>query len=74
MSFTTVQGLYILLLVHCCNGTNRVGSMYQLAALEMIRRMNIERTFARLNPSIPEEADRRRALSKLHWGVFLFEW
>jgi hypothetical protein len=73
MCLTTVQGLYMLLIVSCCDGTNRAGGMYQFAALQMLRRMKPGALFARLNIGIPEEADRRRALSKLCWGLFLFE-
>jgi len=72
-TITTVQGLYMLFVLSCCDGTNRSGNMYHLAAIELLRRMNPDRMFAKSSLSIPEEAQLRRALSRLCWGIFIFE-
>ncbi len=69
---TTVQGLYMLLVISCCDGTNRVGRMYHYAAVEMLHKINPG--FAKLNLAIPEQAEQRRALAKLYWGTFIYEW
>ncbi len=71
---TTVQGLYLLLAMSCCDGTNRSGSMYRFMGAEMLRRMRLDRRFAKLDGQTQEEADQRRALARTVWGVFLFEW
>lgn len=72
-TITTVQGLYMLLTLSCCDGTSRTGTMYRFAAMETLRRLRPERVFATLDPAVPEDADRRRALSKLCWGLFIYE-
>ncbi|KAK5654284.1 hypothetical protein OQA88_7461 [Cercophora sp. LCS_1] len=72
-TITTVQGLYMLLALSCCDGTNRTGAIYRFAAMETLRRLNPERAFLKLNPGFVEEASQRRALSKLCWGLFIFE-
>lgn len=71
---TTVQGLYMLFIVTCHDSTNRAGTMYRLAALEMLSRLKPDKAFARWSPHIPDEADKRRAFSKTCWGIFNFEW
>ncbi|KAK3939608.1 nitrogen assimilation transcription factor nirA, partial [Diplogelasinospora grovesii] len=72
-SLPTVQGLYLLFLVSCCEGTNRAGSMYRFASCEMLYRMRPEKLFAQLRQHIAAEAERKRALSKTSWGLFNFE-
>ncbi|KAK4182529.1 nitrogen assimilation transcription factor nirA, partial [Podospora australis] len=73
VSITTVQALYLLFLVSCCDGTNRAGSLFRFASLNMLQRLNPERVVARLNDDIPHEAEKKRALSRLLWGMFLVE-
>lgn len=72
-SITTVQGLYILFLVSCFDGTNRAGAMYRLAALDMLSKMRPEKMLAKLSDQTPD-TETHRALAKLNWGVFNFEW
>jgi hypothetical protein len=64
----------MLFLVSCCDGTNRAGSMYRFAACEMLYSLKPERLFLRLNDEDPEEAAKKRALSRTFWGMFIFEW
>ncbi|KXX74307.1 Nitrogen assimilation transcription factor nirA [Madurella mycetomatis] len=73
MTLTTVQGLYMLYMVTCHDGTNRAGTMYRLAALDMLGRLKPDKAFARWSHQMPEEADKRRAFSKTCWGIFNFE-
>lgn len=73
-SLTTAQGLYLLFLVSCHDGTNRAGSMYRLGSLEMLSKLRPDTMFAKLSDQIPAEADKRRAISKACWGIFNFEW
>jgi hypothetical protein len=73
MCLTTVQGVYMLAVYCCCEGNSRAGGMYQFAALQMLRKMKPGVLHAMLNVDIPKEAERRRTLSKLCWGIFIFE-
>ncbi|KAK4235023.1 hypothetical protein C8A03DRAFT_18175, partial [Achaetomium macrosporum] len=70
---TTIQGLWMMYSVSCHDGTNRAGSMYRLAALDMLSRMNLEKRFAEMSGRMPGEAESRRSLAKLHWGMFNIE-
>jgi hypothetical protein len=47
--------------------------MYRLAALDMLSRLNPEKLFAEMSDQIPGEAEMRRALARLHWGMFNIE-
>jgi len=47
--------------------------MYHLVAIKLLRRMNPNRIFAKSRLVIPEEAQLRRALSRLYRGIFIFE-
>ncbi|KAK0736760.1 hypothetical protein B0T21DRAFT_288626 [Apiosordaria backusii] len=72
-SIPTVQGLYLLFLISCCDGTNIAGSMYRFAAFNMLQRLNPDKVVPKLKEDIAEEAEKKAALSKLHWGIFLVE-
>ncbi|KAK4198277.1 hypothetical protein QBC40DRAFT_179057, partial [Triangularia verruculosa] len=72
-SICAVQGLYLLFLISCCDGTNMAGSMYRFAAFNMLQRLNPDKAVPRLREAIIEEAERKTALSRLHWGIFLVE-
>ena len=74
VSYTSVQGLFILFVLSCCDGTNRAGSIYRMAAFDMLAKLKLEKTFARLRDSVPEEAEHKRAISKLLWGLYVLEW
>ncbi|KAK3994470.1 hypothetical protein QBC44DRAFT_286285 [Cladorrhinum sp. PSN332] len=73
VSFTTIQGLLILYILSCCDGTNRAGSVYRMAAFDMLRKLKPERLFRRLRDNVPDESEQKHALSKLCWGVYLLE-
>ncbi|KAK4160469.1 hypothetical protein QBC43DRAFT_219765 [Cladorrhinum sp. PSN259] len=73
VSVTTIQGLLILYILSCCDGTNRAGSVYRMAAYEMLRKLKPERLYSRLRDNVPAEAERKHSLSKLCWGVYLLE-
>ncbi|KAK4459540.1 nitrogen assimilation transcription factor nirA, partial [Cladorrhinum samala] len=73
VSYTSVQGLFILFVLSCCDGTNRAGSIYRMAAFDMLAKLKLEKTFARLRDSVPEEAEHKRAISKLLWGLYVLE-
>jgi hypothetical protein len=69
---TTVQGVYMLSVYCCCEGNSRAGSMYQFAALKMLRGMKPYTLHRTPNMSI-QEAERQRAFSRVCWGIFVFE-
>lgn len=74
LSLTTVQGLYIMFLVSCLNGTNRAGAMYRLAALDLLSKLQADNPPAIFRSEGPGHADQRRALSEASWGLFRVEW
>ncbi len=74
LSLTTVQGLYILFMVSCLDGTNRAGAMYRLAALDFLSKLQADNSLARPGSEAPGHADQRQALSKACWGIFKVEW
>ncbi|GAB1316992.1 hypothetical protein MFIFM68171_07202 [Madurella fahalii] len=73
LSLTTVQGLYLVFIVSCHEGTNKAGSMYRLAAADMLRNLTLDKAYAQWSHPTPDEADKRSALSKTCWGVFNVE-
>jgi hypothetical protein len=72
-SIPTLQALCLMYLTSALLGRDRAGIMYRFAAYEMLKRLNLERKFARLDPSDLEVAEMRMILSKLLWGLFCFE-
>ncbi len=74
LSLTTVQGLYIVFLVSCLDGTNRAGAMYRLAALDLLSKLQADTPPAKSGSEGPRGADQRRALSEACWGIFKVEW
>lgn len=73
VSILTVQGLYMLFAASCCNGTNRSGEVYRNLALGVLRRLKPARLFQRLSSAVPEQAEKQRALSRMWWGLYVFE-
>jgi hypothetical protein len=72
-SIPTIQGLYSLFIVSCCSGTDRAGSMYRYATFEMVKRMKLEKKYAKLSDKIPSEAREKLVIAKTLWGLFCFE-
>lgn len=70
---TTIQGVYLLSVYCCCEGNSRAGSMYRFATLQMLRGMKSGTLYRTPGIGIPAELKRRRALSRLCWGIFIFE-
>ncbi|KAK4222661.1 nitrogen assimilation transcription factor nirA, partial [Podospora fimiseda] len=73
VSLTTIQGLLILFILSCCDGTNRAGAVYRMAAFDMLQKLKPERLVRRLRDDVRDQAEQKRALSTLCWGVYLLE-
>jgi len=71
---TTVQGLYTLLIYTYSDGTNQTGAMYGFAACEMLKRMRLGSMIAKLDPRVRQEAEQQQALTRMAWGIYVFEW
>lgn len=72
-SLPTVQALALLFTVSAYIGKDREGMVYRYTALEMLKRLGLERRLARLKDDDPTEAREKRAISKAIWGLFCFE-
>jgi hypothetical protein len=72
-SLPTVQALALLFLGSAYLGRDRAGQMYRYAAFEMLKRLQLDKKFARLNPDDPLESQDQRLISKALWGLFCFE-
>ncbi|KAK3291013.1 uncharacterized protein B0H64DRAFT_446811 [Chaetomium fimeti] len=70
----TVQGLYLFFLLTCHITTNRAGSMYRLAALEQLGKLEVEKVLTKPASNNQVDTDRRRAMYRTYWGIFNFEW
>ncbi|KAF5007709.1 hypothetical protein FDECE_5957 [Fusarium decemcellulare] len=69
----TLHALCLMYLTSALLGRDRAGVMYRYAAYEMLKRLNLERKFAKLDPGDPGAAEMRVILSKTLWGLFSFE-
>ncbi|KAI5459475.1 hypothetical protein BGZ63DRAFT_466108 [Mariannaea sp. PMI_226] len=72
-SIPTLNALCLMYLTSALLGRDRAGVMYRYAAYEMLKRLNLEKRFTKLDPSDPEVAEMRLILSKTLWGLFCFE-
>lgn len=73
-SVTTVQALYLFFMLTCHFNTNRSGSVYRLGALDILSKLDVEKAFASPPGRSYVDAEKRRALFKMYWGIFNFEW
>jgi hypothetical protein len=73
VALPTAQGLYVMFLVCFQTGTSRAGTMYRLAALDLLAKLQLEKLL-KPEEGKPGEADYRRALSKASWSLFNVEW
>ncbi|KAI0394449.1 putative C6 transcription factor [Xylariaceae sp. FL0594] len=69
----TIQGLRILFAVSSLKGEDNSGSMYRFASYGVLERSRMQETFASLSDMNQEDAMRKRAISKLVWGLFCLE-
>ncbi|OAA51725.1 Zn(2)-C6 fungal-type DNA-binding domain protein [Metarhizium rileyi] len=72
VSIPTVQGLTLLFSIACYRGTDKLGGLYRLAAYDMFKQLNVNAMYAKIRDD-PLAARGRRILSRLAWGLFLFE-
>ncbi|KAK4243215.1 hypothetical protein C7999DRAFT_18410 [Corynascus novoguineensis] len=72
-SLTTVQALYLFFMLTCHFNTNRSGSVYRLGALDILSKLDVEKAFASPSGRAYVDAEKRRALFKMYWGIFNFE-
>lgn len=49
-------------------GQDRAGLMFRYAAADMVKRLNLERRFAKLKDDIVQEAREKRVISRALWG------
>lgn len=69
----TLHALCLMYLTSALLGRDRAGVMYRYAAYEMLKRLDLERKFRRLDSGDPDAAETRLVLSKTLWGLFCFE-
>ncbi|EFY91265.1 C6 transcription factor, putative [Metarhizium acridum CQMa 102] len=72
VSIPTVQGLTLLFSIACYRGTDKLGGLYRISAYDMFHQLNVDAMYARVKDD-PLAARERRVLSRLAWGLFLFE-
>ena len=71
---TTIQGLYFLFLLICHIATTRAGSMYRLAALDILEKLQVDKVLSKRRGNANGNANKRRAIFRTYWGIFNFEW
>ncbi|KHN99136.1 Zn(2)-C6 fungal-type DNA-binding domain protein [Metarhizium album ARSEF 1941] len=71
-SIPTVQGLTLLFSIACFRGTDKLGGLYRLSAYDMFHQLDVDAMYAKIAHD-PLAARDRRVLSRLAWGLFLFE-
>ena len=69
----TLNALCLMYLTSALLGKDRVGLMYRYMAYGMLKRLDLEQKFARLNDDDPKEIRMKEILSKTLWGIFCFE-
>jgi hypothetical protein len=72
-SLPTVQGLALLFTTSAFTGMDRAGSVYRYSAYQMLKRLRLEKRFAKLNDDDLSELRQKRAISKALWGLFCFD-
>ena len=72
-SLPTVQALYLMFATACFQGKDRAGNMYRYMAVEMLKRLRLERRFLQLRDNDIAEVIHRRVISTALWGLFAFE-
>jgi len=72
-SLPTVQGLALIFTVSAYQGVDRAGSIYRYTAYDMLRRMQLEKRFAKLKDNVPSQLRDKIAISRALWGLFCFE-
>lgn len=70
----TVQALYLFFLLTCHLTTDRAGSMYRLAALELLGKLEVEKVLTKPGGKSRVDDEKRRAMYRTYWGIFNFEW
>ncbi|KAH6844696.1 hypothetical protein B0I37DRAFT_433210 [Chaetomium sp. MPI-CAGE-AT-0009] len=70
---TTVQALYLFFLLTCHITTNRAGSMYRMAALELLGKLEVEKVLTKPASNNRVDIDKRRAMYRTYWSIFNFE-
>ncbi|GAW13360.1 hypothetical protein ANO14919_027440 [Xylariales sp. No.14919] len=69
----TIQGLWIMFAVSYLKGEDRNGSLYRFASYGMLKRSRIDQVFLSLADADPDDASKKRAISKTSWGLFCLE-
>ncbi|KAI3331035.1 putative C6 transcription factor [Ustulina deusta] len=69
----TVQGLWIMFSISYLKGEDKKGSLYRFASYGMLKRSRMDRLFRSLSDTNPEDASKKRAISKTIWGLFCLE-
>ncbi|KAI0104632.1 putative C6 transcription factor [Nemania sp. FL0031] len=69
----TIQGLWIMFAISYMKGEDRNGSLYRFASYGMLKRSKISEVFSSLTETGPEDASKKRAVSKTIWGLFCLE-
>ncbi|KAH6647133.1 putative C6 transcription factor [Truncatella angustata] len=71
-SLPTVQGLALMFTLSAYRGTDRAGMMYRYAAYEMLKRLDLEKTFMQIWTD-PSKNRQKQIIAKALWGIFCFE-
>ncbi|KAI1120967.1 putative C6 transcription factor [Nemania abortiva] len=69
----TIQGLWIMFAISYMKGEDRNGSLYRFASYGMLKRSRLNQVFSSLTDGKPEDAAKKRAISKTIWGLFCLE-
>jgi len=72
-SIPTMQALLIMFIYLALIGRDRAGNLLRFMAFDLAKRMNLENKFLGLDSRVPAEAKRRRVISKVLWGMHVFD-
>ncbi|KAF2757881.1 hypothetical protein EJ05DRAFT_538168 [Pseudovirgaria hyperparasitica] len=68
-SLPTIHGLYCLFQHASISGEDRAGTLYRLAAIDMISRLNLTKVYRSLRDDVPSHFRRKQAISRTLWAV-----
>lgn len=72
-SIPTVQALMLMYLAMSHSGQDRPARMYRFTAVEMLKRLDLERRFHTLTENTHSDKLEKRIISHSLWGIFLLE-
>jgi hypothetical protein len=72
-SLPTVQALCLMYLAVTITGRDRAAIIFRFMAMEMTKRLKLEKVYNALKDDDPLAELEKRIISKTLWGVFCFE-